>query len=204
MLGPRKAVRWLSVAAFAAVIIYSFGAAAEFTRQPATWSSSLCASSGPDIYDWQLATMISTWIARPGFANMVLVFGECYGGGMLDELQTMLEGKGDVALASAARHDELSWALNANGLAASRNYWARLGYDRPITFFNKELVEELARLRTALVPMERAVERAAGADPVREDGTNPAGCDTEDGAVSFGLGEFAGDGYFGMSFPSPF
>jgi len=161
--------------AFAVLVICSFGASAEFARQPAAWSSSLCASSGPDIYDWQLASMISTWIARPGFANMVLVFGECYGGGMLDELHTTLEWKGDVALTSAARHNELSWALNARGLAASRDYWSRLGFDRAITFFNKELVEELARLGSAAVTMEKAVERAAAADAVKEGGRNPAG-----------------------------
>ena len=163
------------ILAIAMLFVCTLGVSAEFNRQPATWSSSLCTSSGLNVYDWQLANMISMHIAQPGFANMVFVFGECYGGGMLDELQADLAGKGDVALASASRHDEMAWYVTAAMLAASRVYWNRLGYVAPIGFYIKEMVNEMARTGRSAVSVERAAQIATGADPVRQGGRNPLG-----------------------------
>lgn len=159
----------------AMMLAISFGGSAEYVRQPDGWSSSLSASSGPDIYDWQLANMVATWIVPQGFANMIFVFDECYGGGMLDELEQSLQGRGDVAIMSASRHNEVSWFLDAALLAADRDGWSRLGFDRPTHFFGKEVVEEMARLGTAARTMEQIARDAAQADVVRAGGTRTNG-----------------------------
>jgi len=157
------------------LFLLSFGGSAEYVRQPVEWSSSLSASSGPDIYDWQLANMVSTWIVPQGFANMIFVFDECYSGGMLDELETGLRGRGDVAMLSASRHNEVSWFLDAPLLDSDRDGWSRLGFDRPTHFFGKEVVEEMARLGVAARTMEQIAADAAGADVVRAGGTRTNG-----------------------------
>ncbi len=83
---------------------------AEFVDQPSTYSSSLSTHTGPPVYDWMLGNMIKMWIGDAGYANMVLVFNECFAGGMMDDLRDkLLPSGGDVALLGAARHNESSY-----------------------------------------------------------------------------------------------
>ncbi len=101
-----------------------------FFDQPDTKSSSIVTKSGGYIYDWQLANMIKMWIGKKGFANMLFIFQQCFGGGMADDLIEMLDG--DVAILSAAKHDEVAW-----------------GYTGEVNPYTKEVIKGLKEDATA-------------------------------------------------------
>ena len=117
---------------------------AEYKKQPAGWSSSIWVNSGGAVYDWQLANMIKMHIAKPGYANMLFFFTQCYGGGMIDDLRNKLSRpRGDVAFMSAARHDKSSWVTGAT-IPEGGYYW-NLGFRFTVGVHAKELYEEMAR-----------------------------------------------------------
>ena len=75
-----------------------------FFEQPDSKSSSIVTKSGANIYDFELANMLKMWIGEKGFANLLIVFQQCFGGGMADDILDKLNG--DIAILSAAKHDE--------------------------------------------------------------------------------------------------
>lgn len=95
-----------------------------FFEQPDTKSSSIVTKEGGYIYDWQLASMMKMWVKE--YANMLFIFQQCFGGGMADDLIEKLDG--DVAVISAAKHDEPSW-----------------GYKGKTEPFTKEITSELKK-----------------------------------------------------------
>ncbi|WP_143597825.1 hypothetical protein [Thermococcus thioreducens] len=102
-----------------------------FYDQPPDYASSIVTSSGGYIYDWQLANMINMWIAnRTGYANMVFIFSQCFGGGMIDDLKEKLKGTGDAAFLSASRHNEASWGLADGYTPSSWPEMAKRGFKK--------------------------------------------------------------------------
>jgi len=175
MRGRSARVRWGWIPTLGCLLFFTWVAHAEYQAQPTGWSSSLGVHSGAAVYDWQLSNMISRWLVPRGFANMVFVFDECYGGGMIDNLDAVLRGRGDAALVSAARHDELAWSLDASIFTRARNALASLGFDRPTSLFGKEVTEEMARIGSAARTMSQIASDAEAADLVREGGRHPDG-----------------------------
>jgi hypothetical protein len=90
-----------------------------FFDQPDTKSSSIVTKSGANIYDFELANMLKMWIGEKGFANMLIVFQQCFGGGMADDILDKLNG--DIAILSAAKHDEVAYGYpNATDYAKQK------------------------------------------------------------------------------------
>lgn|GEM_PF-1525467 len=87
-----------------------------FYDQPDTMSSSLVTKSGANIYDWELANMLRMWIADRGFANMLVIFQQCFGGGMADDILEKIDG--DVAILTAAKHDEYAYGINDSSISS--------------------------------------------------------------------------------------
>ncbi|ALM75088.1 hypothetical protein [Thermococcus barophilus] len=137
-----------------------------FYDQPPSYASSLVSSSGGYIYDWQLANMIHMWIAnRTGYANMVFIFNQCFGGGMIDDLKEKLKGTGDAAFLSASRHNEASWGLADGYTPSSWPEMAKRGFKKPEGYYPKEVGEELARTGKDAPTMREIARRAEQQDP---------------------------------------
>ncbi len=75
----------------------------ELVDQPADEHSDLSTSDG-SIDDDEFAGWIRQYF--PASRNMAFVFGTCFGGGMLDDLQSLGSGHPNVFLGAASRHDE--------------------------------------------------------------------------------------------------
>ncbi|WP_258083761.1 hypothetical protein [Thermococcus thermotolerans] len=136
-----------------------------FYDQPSSYASSLVSSSGGYIYDWQLANMINMWIAnRTGYANMVFIFNQCFGGGMIDDLKEKLKGTGDAAFLSASKHDEPAWGLADGYTPASWPEMGKRGFKKPEGYYPKEVGEELARTGKDAPTMKEIAKRAEQQD----------------------------------------
>ncbi len=132
-----------------------------FYDQLPSYASSIVTSSGGYIYDWQLANMINMWIAnRTGYANMVFIFNQCFGGGMIDDLKEELKGTGDAAFLSASRHDEPSWGLADGYNPNASPKIKKKGFERPEGFYPKEVGEELARTGKDAPTMKELARKA--------------------------------------------
>ena len=131
-----------------------------FYDQPPSYASSLVSSSGGYIYDWQLAHMIKTWIVPKGYANMVFVFNQCFGGGMIDDLKEKLRGTGDAAFLSASKHDEPAWGLADGYRPSRRSRITRGGFQKPEGFYPKEVGEEIEKTGRDAPTMKEIARRA--------------------------------------------
>ena len=80
----------------------------EYDRQPVTRSSDLPLHDGSRLTDRDLAHYITTYLGISNCHSMKFVFGECHGGGMIDELFNA-GITCSVSAQSAARHDECSY-----------------------------------------------------------------------------------------------
>lgn len=145
---------------------------AEYQEQPNNYSSSLVTHNGSYVYDWQLANMVDMWIADQGFANMVFIGTQCYSGGMMDEMADRLQGDGDVAMASSARHDETANACPDNPTSPANNdFWHdEAGFDQAESAWAKEMGEEMARTGDDAQTIEDMAENAADQNPAKDDG----------------------------------
>lgn len=94
-----------------------------FFDQPETKSSSIVMKSGANIYDFELANMLKMWIAEKGFANMLIFFQQCFGGGMADDVLKKIDG--DVAVISAAKHDEVAYGYNESSVGVKVDPFSR-------------------------------------------------------------------------------
>ncbi len=131
-----------------------------FYDQPPSYASSLVSSSGGYIYDWQLAHMIKTWIVPKGYANMVFVFNQCFGGGMIDDLKEKLRGTGDAAFLSASKHDEPALGLADGYRPSRRSRITRGGFQKPEGFYPKEVGEEIEKTGRDAPTMKEIARRA--------------------------------------------
>ncbi len=86
-----------------------------FFDQPETKSSSIVTKNGTYIYDFEFANMLKMWIGDKGFANMLIVFQQCFGGGMADDIMAKIDG--DIAIISASKHDEPAWGYAGDKVA---------------------------------------------------------------------------------------
>ncbi|WP_324736110.1 hypothetical protein VFC49_02970 [Thermococcus sp. SY098] len=137
-----------------------------FYDQPEDYASSIVTSSGGYVYDWQLANMMRMWIAnRTGYANMVFIFNQCFGGGMIDDLKEKLKGTGDAAFLSASRHNETSWGLADGYTPSSWPEMAKRGFKKPEGYYPKEVGEELARTGKDAPTVREIARRAEQQDP---------------------------------------
>ncbi|AIF69245.1 hypothetical protein PAP_04150 [Palaeococcus pacificus DY20341] len=136
-----------------------------FYDQPEDYASSIVTSSGGYVYDWQLANMMKMWIAnRTGYANMVFIFNQCFGGGMIDDLKEKLKGTGDAAFLSASKHNETSWGLADGYTPASWPEMGKRGFTRPEGYYPKEVGEELERTGKDAPTMKEMAKRAEQQD----------------------------------------
>lgn len=136
-----------------------------FYDQPNDYASSIVTSSGGYVYDWQLANMMKMWIAkRTGYANMVFIFNQCFGGGMIDDLKEKLKGTGDAAFLSASKHDEPAWGLADGYTPASWPEMGKRGFTRPEGYYPKEIGEELERTGRDAPTMKEMAKRAEQQD----------------------------------------
>ncbi|MBO8174509.1 MAG: hypothetical protein H0Z18_04560 [Thermococcus sp.] len=135
-----------------------------FHDQPNNYASSIVTSSGGYIYDWQLANMIKMWIARKGYANMIFIFNQCFGGGMIDDLKEKLEGTGDAAFLSASKHDEPAWGLNDGYDPNNSPKIKGKGFEKPEGFYPKEIGEELEKSGNGAPTAKEMARRAEKED----------------------------------------
>jgi len=136
-----------------------------FYDQPNDYASSIVTSSGGYVYDWQLANMIRMWIAnRTGYANMIFIFNQCFGGGMIDDLKEKLKGTGDAAFLSASKHDEPAWGLADGYTPASWPEMVKRGFTRPEGYYPKEVGEELAKTGKDAPTIKEIAKRAEQQD----------------------------------------
>src|SRR5262245_59238295 len=80
------------------------------TSDPATPSfvhSGICTVSGGIVWDNLFADMVANSLGN-NYNEAAFAFMECFGGGMIDELQA--KNIANAAYTSAARHDQQSWA----------------------------------------------------------------------------------------------
>ncbi|WP_048147786.1 hypothetical protein [Palaeococcus ferrophilus] len=144
-----------------------------FEDQPEGYASSIVTSSGGYVYDWQLANMINMWIAnRTGYANMVFIFNQCFGGGMIDDLKEKLKGTGDAAFMSASKHNKPSWGIGDDYNPSRWPEMVKKGFIRPEDYYPKEVGEELAKTGKEAPTMKEVAKRAE-----QEDLLGPYGSD---------------------------
>ncbi|AIY91233.1 C13 family peptidase [Geoglobus acetivorans] len=96
---------------------------AYFFDQPEAKSSSIVTKSGANIYDFEFANMLKMWIADRGFANMLIFFQQCFGGGMTDDILRKIDG--DIAITSAAKHDEVAYGYNETSVGVKVDPFSR-------------------------------------------------------------------------------
>jgi hypothetical protein len=86
-----------------------------YTPQPSYLNSTLTAYSfdkkAPGIFDDQVKSWIKQYIVPKGYHDMEFVFGECFGGGMMDEMMEFGNDAHPVVAMSASRHDKVSYCV---------------------------------------------------------------------------------------------
>ncbi|MBO8181293.1 MAG: hypothetical protein H0Z28_00700 [Archaeoglobus sp.] len=157
---------------FVEVEVVPIAAASEkcswFYDQPPEYASSIVTHSGGYIYDWQLANMMKMWIADKGYANLIFIFNQCFGGGMIDDLKDKLNGTGDAAFLSASKHDEPAFGLRDSYNPDSFLKLKKRGFTKAEGLYPKEVGEELEKSEK---PTIKEIARMAE----KEDATGPYG-----------------------------
>jgi len=90
------------------------GFAGEFLDQPDDLTSYIYCADDEVVYDDEFATWFAPLLpdeAGPA-RDLVIVFTQCHGGGMLDELAEIPEVGARIALLSAASHAESAWSAS--------------------------------------------------------------------------------------------
>lgn len=116
----------------------------EYSAQPVTRSSDVPLNQGGRLSDRDLARYITTYLGITNCHSMKFVFGQCNGGGMIDELADA-GITCTLSAQSASRHDERSWG------------------NRSEDYYLKALAEILEVSPT--LPIEEAAELARRRDP---------------------------------------
>jgi len=92
------------------VIIIPFAeGTSDYEDQPLDYYSTVpTINEKKNISDTGLAKLIGTYIGSD-YKNMIFVFGQCYGGGFIDDLARATSGHSPVAIISASKHNEKAW-----------------------------------------------------------------------------------------------
>src|SRR5262245_51184797 len=102
--------------ALAALLVAPPAARADLEAQPACEHSKLIAHSGLDIRDDEFAELLKKILLKNGTNSTVrdakFLFQECYGGGMIDDIQACLSNKVKWVAGSAAKHNEWAWGYD--------------------------------------------------------------------------------------------
>jgi hypothetical protein len=125
----------------------------EYDAQPVTRSSDIPLDQGGRLSDRDLAGYITKHLGITNCHSMKFVFGQCHGGGMIDELADA-GITCTLSAQSAARHDECSYG------------------NRSEDYYLKALAEILEMSPT--LPMEEAAELARRRDPLGPYASNAA------------------------------
>lgn len=90
-----------------------------YDPQPAAYWSALETNDGQHIMDDTFASYIEQYIIPKGYLQMYFVFGQCFSGGFLDELEQVIKNNPrriPSVMISASRYDESSYgSLSYNG-----------------------------------------------------------------------------------------
>lgn len=124
----------------------------EWVPQPEDQNSNLPAAGGDTIWDREFVYYITSTLGITNCQSMVFVFGQCFGGGMIDEL-ARAGISCTLSAQSASRHNQCSWG------SASEDFYLRA------------LAQSLAMSPTQ--PISTAAGEAAKNDPTGPNGANP-------------------------------
>lgn len=155
-LSPRRSAALLIIG------FCSLSALAQFDRQPAKEHSGLYANDGAVIRDDAFAQWVKDLLIKDGKTNAKdakFIFNQCYGGGMLDDIETQLGNIVPWVGGSAAKHNEVA---KAQLTTKERKYDGDLGKlfnsDRPLSFWTTALLPELAKDQTLETALKKARE----------------------------------------------
>lgn len=113
---------------FGVIIFTSSMVMAEYIEQPANESSTLATFDNNSIYDFEFAKLIEENIGNNS-AEMIFIFGTCYGGGMIDDLDK-LQNKSKLAATSASRHNESAFGgSNFGAWTDTEDYYKKAFHD---------------------------------------------------------------------------
>jgi len=101
---------WLLVVVWTLGTGISWAAFPEYASQNSKvtfFHSAIVTSDNRSVWDFQFAREVNRALAR-GYREISFAFMQCFGGGMIDELQGL--ALNPASYTSAARHDQLSWA----------------------------------------------------------------------------------------------
>jgi hypothetical protein len=104
------------------MVIPSVGGTSDYEDQPDEYDSTLpTIIPKKKITDEDLADMVTTYIDS-NYKDMVFVFGQCFGGGFIDDLGSATSGYNPVAIMSACKHNKLSFG---SGSTSGRSYFLK-------------------------------------------------------------------------------
>ncbi|MBN1859407.1 PPC domain-containing protein [Candidatus Bipolaricaulota bacterium] len=96
------------------ILVVGVGSAAEFADQPDDLTSYIYSADDQVIYDDEFPAWIGPLVPGAGApgTDLIVIFTQCHGGGMLDELAETVGTAGRVALFSAASYAESAWSAS--------------------------------------------------------------------------------------------
>jgi len=127
----------------------------EYDRQPEEDHSNLPLEDGDRIWDRDLARYITTYLGLTNCHSMKFIFGQCYGGGMIDELADA-GITCTLSAQSASAYSETSWSERGSREDDYLKRYARIREMSP-TLSERE-VAELAREQDTAGPYQDDLE----------------------------------------------
>jgi hypothetical protein len=108
----------ITVSSGGTYVAYYSARARPYTPQPSYLNSTISVYSAdgkaPGTFDDQLKSWIKQYIVPKGYHDMKFVFGECFGGGIIDEMLEFGNDAHPVVAMSASKYDEKSYGEPAN------------------------------------------------------------------------------------------
>jgi len=177
-----KTLVWLILAAALLCLpVLGNGAAPNdvFEDQPDTDRSGLATHDGDTVSDTELAEWLGELLRKDGKANAsvaILLFQQCFGGGMLDDIKDKLGSVVPWVGGAASKHDETARGevsptenRDANG---NRKYSERSESNTPENYWTRALAEALEQSPSAT--MWQILEAARRNDPIGSNAKRPA------------------------------
>lgn len=131
---------------------------AQLENQPANKHSTLVDKDGKNIRDDDFATMIKALLVPSGTVDVLdakFIFQQCYGGGMLDDLNGVL-GNVKWVGGSASKHDETSIGQVSTDENKTEGYAKKWVKDPPENWWTQELKGEMVKNQTLLDAIKAA------------------------------------------------
>ena len=175
--------RWIvgMAVGFMVLVPARLGFAEEFVDQPDDQTSYIYCADDDVVYDDEFALWAGPLF--PGFGDperdLIIVFTQCHGGGMLDELADAVGGEGRIALFSAASHDESAWSASPFD---SPGCLRGCGLKRAESYYVAAMAEALAAIGPDAMSMSEIAHWLEQHDEAAPGGaaTDPAVCPGED------------------------